>query len=169
MSQLFTSGGHSIGVSALASVLPTNIQGESPLGLTGLISLLSKGLSRVFSSTTIQKHQILQCSAFFVVQLSHLYMTPGKTIALIDYTDFLSWFLKDNHKYFRNNPPIHAKYILTNIPFWSQGSVEKDMRNDPGTAPGVVSPESHSESSLKPASEHKSVFPFPYYFIQYDG
>ena len=96
-------------------------------------------------------------------------MTPGKTIALIDYTDFLSWFLKDNHKYFRNNPPIHAKYILTNIPFWSQGSVEKDMRNDPGTAPGVVSPESHSESLLKPGSEHKSVFPFPYYFIQYDG
>ena len=55
MSHLFTSGGQSIGASA--SVLPIIIQGRFPLGLTGLISLLSKGLSRVFSSTTVQKHQ----------------------------------------------------------------------------------------------------------------
>ena len=55
MSQLFTSGGRSIGASALASVLPMNIQGWFSLGLTGLISLLSKGLSRVFSSTTVQE------------------------------------------------------------------------------------------------------------------
>ena len=82
LSQLFTSGGRNIGASASASVLPVNIQGWIPLGLTGLISLLSKGLSRVFSSTTVQKHQILQHSAFFMVQLSHLYMTTGKTIAL---------------------------------------------------------------------------------------
>ena len=54
-SQLFKSGGQSIGVSASASVLPMNIQDWSPLGWTGLISLLSKGLSRVFSSTTVQK------------------------------------------------------------------------------------------------------------------
>ena len=57
MSQLFTSGGRSIGVSASASVLPMNIQDWFPLGLTGLISLQSKGLSRVFSNTTVQKHQ----------------------------------------------------------------------------------------------------------------
>ena len=57
MSQFFTSGGQSIGVSALASVLPMNIQDWFPLGLTGLISLLSKGLSKIFSNTTIQKHQ----------------------------------------------------------------------------------------------------------------
>ena len=57
MSQLFTSGGQSIRVSASASVLPMNIQGWFPLGLTGLISMKSKGLSRVFSNTTIQKHQ----------------------------------------------------------------------------------------------------------------
>ena len=57
MSWLFASGGQSIGVSASASVLPMSIQGWFPLGLTGLISLLSKGLSRVFSSTTIWKHQ----------------------------------------------------------------------------------------------------------------
>ena len=57
MRRLFASGGPSIGAPASASVLPMNIQALFPLGLTGLISLLSKGLSRVFSSTTIQKHQ----------------------------------------------------------------------------------------------------------------
>ena len=58
MSRLFTSGGQSNGTSASASVLPMNIQGWFPLGWTGLISLQSKGLSRVFSSTTVQKHQL---------------------------------------------------------------------------------------------------------------
>ena len=56
MSQFFESGGQSIGASVSASVLPMNIQGWFPLGLTGLISLQSKRFSRVFSSTTIQKH-----------------------------------------------------------------------------------------------------------------
>ena len=55
MSQLFTSGGQSIGVSASTSVLPMNTQDSSPLGWTGWISLQSKGLSRVFSNTTVQK------------------------------------------------------------------------------------------------------------------
>ena len=57
VSQFFTSLGQSIGVSASASVLPMNIQGWFPLGWTGWISLPSKGLSRVFSSTTVKKHQ----------------------------------------------------------------------------------------------------------------
>ena len=57
MNLLNASGGQSIGTSASASVLPMNIQGWFPLGLTGLISLPSKGLSRIFSSTTVQKHQ----------------------------------------------------------------------------------------------------------------
>ena len=57
MSQLFASGGQSIGISASASVLPMNIQSWFPLGLTSLISLQSKGLARVFSSTTVWKHQ----------------------------------------------------------------------------------------------------------------
>ena len=57
MSRLLTSAGQSIGASALASVLPMNIQGWFPLGLTCLISLHSEGLSRVFSSTTVWKHQ----------------------------------------------------------------------------------------------------------------
>ena len=59
MSQLFTWGGQSIGVSASASVLPMNTQDLSPLGWTGWISLQSKGLSRVFSNTTVQKHQFV--------------------------------------------------------------------------------------------------------------
>ena len=64
MSQLFTWGGQSIGISALASVLPKNTQDWSPLEWTGWTSLRSKGLSRVFSNTTAQKHQ------FFGAQLS---------------------------------------------------------------------------------------------------
>ena len=82
MSQFFASGGQSIGVSALASVISMNIQDLFPLGWTGWISLQSKELSRVFSNTIVQKHQLLQGSAFFIVQLSHPYMTTGKTIAL---------------------------------------------------------------------------------------
>ena len=58
VSQLFTSGSQSIGVSASTSVLPMNTQDRSPLGWTGWISLQSKGLSRVFSNTTVQKHQL---------------------------------------------------------------------------------------------------------------
>ena len=64
MSQLFTSGGQNIGVSASTSVLPMNTQDWFPLGWTGWISLQSKGLSRVFSNTTAQKHR------FFSAQLS---------------------------------------------------------------------------------------------------
>ena len=71
-----------IGASASATILPVNIQGWLPLGLTVLISLLSRGLSKVFSSTRNSKASILQCSVFFLVQLSHPYMTTGKTIAL---------------------------------------------------------------------------------------
>ena len=75
MSQLFTSDGQSIGVSASASVLPMNTQDWSPLGWTGWISLQSKGPSRVFSNTTVQKHQ------FFGPQLpsqfnSHIHTWP---------------------------------------------------------------------------------------------
>ena len=64
MSQFFTSGGQNIGVSASMSVLPMNIQDWLPLGWAGWISLQSEGLSRVFSNTTVQKHQ------FFGAQLS---------------------------------------------------------------------------------------------------
>ena len=80
VSWLFTSGGQNIGVSATA--LAMNIQGSFPLGLTGLISLQSKGLSRVFSSTIIQNHQFFWCLAFFMIHLTRPYVTAGKTIAL---------------------------------------------------------------------------------------
>ena len=87
MCQLFTWGGQSIGVSALPSFLPKNTQGWSPLEWTGWISLQSKGLSRVFSNTIVQKHQLfLQHSAFFTVQLSHPYIPTGKTIVLTGQT-----------------------------------------------------------------------------------
>ena len=86
MSQLFTSGGQSIGTSASASVLPMNIQHWFPLGLTGLISLQSKGLWRVFSGTTIRKHQFFSTHPFLVTKFSYLYMTKGKTTALILWT-----------------------------------------------------------------------------------
>ena len=82
MSQLFTSGGQRTGASASASVIPMNIQGWFPLGLTGLISLQSKGLSRVFSNTTVQKHQFFGTQLSSTVQLSHSYMTTEKSTTL---------------------------------------------------------------------------------------
>ena len=91
----------SIGASASASVLPVNIQDWFPLGLTGCISLQSKGFSRVFSNTIVQKHQ------FFGAQLSlwpnsHSDMTTGKTIALTRWT-------------FVRNVRSHQYSILTHI------------------------------------------------------
>ena len=86
VSQFFTSGGQSFGVSALVSVLPMNIQDWFPLGWTGWISLQSKRLSRVFSNHHSSKASILWRSAFFTVQLSHPYVTIGKTIALTRWT-----------------------------------------------------------------------------------
>ena len=85
MSQFFTSGGQSIGVSASASVLPMNIQDLFPLGWTGWISLLCKGLKSLLQHHS-SKASILQHPAFFTVQFSHPYMTTGKTIALTRWT-----------------------------------------------------------------------------------
>ena len=85
MSNIFTSDDQSIGDSPTASELPMRFQDLFPLGLTGLISLLSKELLRVFSSTTVQKHQLFVLT-FFMVQHSHPYMTTGKTIALTRWT-----------------------------------------------------------------------------------
>ena len=85
MSQFFASGRQDIGASPSASVLTTNIQDWFPLGWTGWISLQSTGFSRAFSNTSL-KASILLCSAFLIVQLSHPYMTTGKTIALTRWT-----------------------------------------------------------------------------------
>ena len=90
MSQLFTSGGQNIGASASASGLPMDIQGWFPLGLTGLISLQSKGLSRVFSSTTVQKHQFFDAQPSLWSSSQHPYMTTGKTTALTIWTFVIS-------------------------------------------------------------------------------
>ena len=81
VSWVFTSGGQSTGASASASVLPVNSQGWFPLGLTGLIFLQSKGLSRIFSNTRIWKHQFFGTQPSFWSNL-HPYMTTGKTITL---------------------------------------------------------------------------------------
>ena len=87
MSQFFTSGGQSIGVSALASVsFSRSIQDWYPLGWTGWISLQSKRLWRVFFNTTVQKHQFFGTQLSFIVQLSHPYMTTGKAITLTRWT-----------------------------------------------------------------------------------
>ena len=86
LNRFFASGGQSIGASASASVLPMNIQDWFPLGWTGWISLLSKGLSRVFSNTTGQKHQFFS-TQFSLWSNSHIHMlTTGKTIALTKWT-----------------------------------------------------------------------------------
>ena len=83
INQFFTSGGQNIGVSASISVLPMNTQDWSPLGWTGWISLQSKGLSKSLLQHHSSKASILRCSAFFIIQLSHPYVTTGKTSSLL--------------------------------------------------------------------------------------
>ena len=73
MPWLFASGGQNIGASVSALVLPMNIQGWFPLGLTGLIALLSKGLSRVFSNTTVQRHQFFSAQPFYFPALTSVH------------------------------------------------------------------------------------------------
>ena len=84
MSQFFASGGQTIGVSASASVLPMNIQDCFLLGLTGLVSL--QGILKSHLQHHSSKASIFQHSTFFIVQLSHTYMTTGKTRALTKWT-----------------------------------------------------------------------------------
>ena len=90
MSQFFASGGNSIGVSPSSSVLPMNAQELSPLGFTGWISLHLRDLHWGTLKSLLQQHSskasVLQRSAFFIVQLSHPYMTTGKTKALTKWT-----------------------------------------------------------------------------------
>ena len=88
VSLLFTSGGQSIGVSASTSVLPMNTQDWSPLGWTGWISLQSKGLSRVFSNATVQKHWFLGPQPSFV---SVAWKTGGGGVLKQDHRGFPWW------------------------------------------------------------------------------
>ena len=93
MSQFFTSGGQSIGISASVSVLPMNIQDWFPLGWTGLDLLAVQGTLNSLLQHHSSKASILWSSAFFIVQLSHPYMTTGKTIALTRRTLVSKWCL----------------------------------------------------------------------------
>ena len=86
MSQLFTSGGQSFRASASASVLPVSIQDWFPLGWTSWISLQFQGTLKSLLQHHFSKASILWRSAFFIVQISHPYMTTGKTIALTRWT-----------------------------------------------------------------------------------
>ena len=90
MSPLFTSGGQSIGALVSASVLPMNIQGWFPLGFTGLITLQSKGLSIIFSSTTIWKHKFFGTQTSLVAQMvKHLPMTQETWVRSLGWEDLL--------------------------------------------------------------------------------
>ena len=112
MSQFFAPGVQNI--EASASVLSVNIQDWFPLGWTGLISLLSKGFSQVFSNTTVQKHQFFSAQLFFIVQLSHPYMTTGKTIALTIWTfvgKVMSLLLHDHYIYHCEQPSLRRNGV----------------------------------------------------------
>ena len=95
MSQFFASGGQSIGVSASASVLPMNIQDWFPLGWTGWISLQSKGLSRVFSNTTVQKHRffciVLRRENFRVFSRLGSYLVQTRAFLILKYQAINYW------------------------------------------------------------------------------
>jgi len=112
MNPFFASGGQSIGTSALASILPKNIQNWFPLRLTGLISLQSRGLSRVFSSTTVQKHQ------FLMVQLSHSYMTLTRQIFVGKVISLLFFFLVVWLHEWKHMPKPNKLYIWIYAVTW---------------------------------------------------
>ena len=82
MSQLIASGGQSVEVSALASVLPMNTQDRSPLGMVWLDLLAVQGTLKSLLQHHSSEASILQCSAFFIIQLSHPYVITGKTTVL---------------------------------------------------------------------------------------
>ena len=99
ISHFFTSGGQSMGVSASASVLPKNIQDWFPLGWTSWISLLSKGLSRVFSNTTVQKHQFIsaQLSLWRRQWQPTPVLLPGKSYGWRSLVGYNPWGCKELH------------------------------------------------------------------------
>ena len=117
MSQFFTSGGQSIGASASASVLPVNIWGWFPLGSTGLISLLSKRLSRVFSSPTVWRHQVFDAQPFLLSSfhiptwlLEKPWLWLHGPLPKVSKRIFLNSFLKN--KVFKDTPVLFW-WVLT--------------------------------------------------------
>ena len=141
--RFFISGGQSIGASALALVLPVNIQGWFPLGWTGLISLQSKGLPRVFSNTTVQKQQFLRSPKFNLfyhptqlvywqvlstqlpkcyLQSIHFFPSPPSPVPR-QTTDLLSL-----NKTLNGSPHIKHNPFPTHYPKWTEESLWKEMQ-----------------------------------------
>ena len=121
MSWFFTSGDQSIGVSASASVLPMNIQDWFPLGLTGLISLQSKGLSRVFSNTTVQKHQFLGAQLSFLInQIIKVREIRDSNDSSIETQSIWTWGRGQLHRYERNLEWLksHSFLLSFGLKFW---------------------------------------------------
>ena len=145
MSQFFASGGQSIGASASASVLPMYIQGWFPLGLTGLISLLSKGLSRVFSSTTVQRHQKFGAQPSLWSN-SHICTWLRENIALkLGYS--ASWLTSLGlamccDSVIKAAFSVHSAHLFNSIP-WSYEAKLQKSREKHGYAPP------HGNSSLQ--------------------
>ena len=119
MSQLFASGGQRIGVSASKSVLPVNTQHWSPLGWTGWISLQSKGLSKVFTSTTVQKHQVFGIQPIdpqIVCAIGHSFKT-------IYWTNIMLGFARMKKAHDSKPSQLWILYLMTVIPdihIWSK-------------------------------------------------
>ena len=119
MSQLLSSGGQNIRASVSTSVLPMNTQDRFPLGWTDWISLQSKGLSRVFSNTTVQKHQ------FFVVQLSlyvQLYWPPNLSILYLFHKDTLFHFIVFSKLYLFKC--LCLKFYLSLLYIWNRSVLQ---------------------------------------------
>ena len=127
MSQFFASGGQSIGLSGLASLLPMNSQDRFPLGLTGWISLQSKGLSRVFSNTTVQKHQFfraqisLQFNIYMHTHIFYVFMTYLYIYIYFQATQFIMTFskLSQTSKFFFRCPAsVNTVFLEQLTYFW---------------------------------------------------
>ena len=110
MSWLFTSGGQSIGASA--SILPMSIQGWFPLGLTGLISLQSKELSRVFSSITFQKHQFFGIQPSLWSSSCNSWLLPWKQVCSRVICSLHPWTWRGHRIFISPDTPIHRPVCL---------------------------------------------------------
>ena len=129
MSQLFASGGQSIEASASASVLPMSTQGWFPLELTGLVSILSKGLLRVFSSTTVQKNQ------FYIWISSNEMDGTG--------ADYTEWSKPE-----RKTPIQYTNTYIWNLEKWQWWPCMQDSKKDTDVYSGLLDSEGEGEGGM---------------------